>query len=140
LTQATTRWHFGPVAASVEITCCTGLIGSITHCLHGWPVIPWMPESTDDPAIAITTRGTEFVLTSHFIIGEETYTDEPSIVCAFMAELIMAYGATQRDNLFLHAGGASGLNIAVHSARPATASGDTARAGPRIQPCPVTSR
>jgi len=106
LTQATTRWRFGPVAAPVEITGCTGLIGSITHCLHGWPVIPWMPESTDDPAIAITTRGTEFVLTSHFIIGEETYTDEPSIVCAFMAELIMAYGATQRNNLFLHAGGA----------------------------------
>jgi len=102
----TTRWRFGPVAEPVEITGCTGLLEPVSRCLHGWPLAPWAPESTDDPAIAITTRETEFVLTSRFIAGEETYADAPSIVCAFMAELIMAYGATQRDNLFLHAGGA----------------------------------
>lgn len=85
---------------------CAELITPLTQCLHGWPVIPWSGGAAIPPVITVASRGTEFVLTSHFIDGEEVYGDPPSIICAFMAELIMAYGAANPETLFIHAGGA----------------------------------
>lgn len=106
VTATTTSWRFGPLQEPVMLAACSELITPLTQCLHGWPLTPWSGGTTTSPVITVARRGTEFVLTSHFIDGEETYTDEPSIVCAFMAELIMAYGAAKPETLFLHAGGA----------------------------------
>ncbi len=106
LTATTTSWRFGPLQGPIELVGCAELMAPLTQCLQGWPVTPWPIGIATSPVITVTLRGTEYVLTSRFIVGEEVYADSPSIICAFMAELIMAYGTARPEALFLHAGGA----------------------------------
>lgn len=106
---ATTYWRFGPVPAPVALRECDGLIDAAADSLHGWSVSAWVSGATELPlpCITVARSGDDYVLTAAGQGDEERYEDLPSIVCAFMAELIMAYGRTRPDQLFLHAGAAA---------------------------------
>lgn len=99
--------RFGPINRPAAFTGCAALAAIVAARLNGWDVAPWLPAAESlAPVVSIAARGGKFVLSSDFITGEDVYDDDTDAACAFIVELIMAYGAQDRDALFLHAGGA----------------------------------
>ncbi len=107
VTDDTAFFRFGPIARPVVFVNCASLAAMIAARLNGWSVTPWpRTGARSEPVITVTRRENDYALASDTIKGEETYEGEANIVCAFIAELVMAFGAADPDTLFLHAGGA----------------------------------
>jgi hypothetical protein len=122
VTDDTAFFRFGPVARPVAFVNCAPLSQTIAARLNGWAVAPW-PETTarPEPVITVTRRENDYALASDTIKGEEIYEGDTNIVCAFIAELVMAFGAADPETLFLHAGGAVvGDRLVIYPARGKT--------------------
>lgn len=103
----TEDFHFAGLARPVRFAGCGALAATVAARLNGWAVAPWPAnEPIPAPIIAVTSRGSHFILTGMYIDGEETYPDETDAACAFAAELIMAHGRANPDLVFLHGGAA----------------------------------
>lgn len=106
MSEQRTLFRFSRIGRPIAFDGCADLIESIAARLHGWDVAPWRAKVGEAPVpvITVSVRNGAFVLRSDTIDGEEVYGSTVNIVCAFMAELIMAYGTIDPALLLLHAG------------------------------------
>lgn len=72
---------------------------------HGWHIAPWEGPASPEPALVVTRTGETYDVHNRRSDETETYGNSTNAVMAFMAELIMAYGAEDVHNLFFHAAG-----------------------------------
>lgn len=134
--QDTRYYRFGPVSGPIAVRGGEDIIVALIERLKGWAVAPWT-GAMPPPAIELDLRGPKFILRATLIEAEERYGDTISIARAFIAELIMAYGADRPDEVMLHAG-AVALNgrLIVFPAKAktgkSTLTAQLARAGGRV--------
>lgn len=96
--------RFDGVAAPVVLHRCTALVRWLAPLVDGWPRTEEPGETGENPAITVSDTPDGYQLSSRWMDKPERYRDRADIVCAFLAELMLAWGKHQDNMICLHAG------------------------------------
>lgn len=98
-------YRFDRVTAPAAFEDCEALVPVVAGRLNGWRVAPWDTPNPPDPVLAVRRSGKGYDVCNRVSEETETYKNSTSAVIAFIADLIMAYGAEDQRNVFFHAAG-----------------------------------